>query len=81
MENAEIRVILTEAALAEILEAITNKSVLLVASHPEATYETLKARRCAVGGMLELARRLSAHRLVRALEVHKDALSRQLEEL
>ena len=81
MENAEIKVILTEAAVAEILEAITNKSVLLVASHPEARYETLKQRRCAVGGMLELARRLNAARLVRALEVHKDALSRQLEEL
>jgi hypothetical protein len=81
MENAEIKVTLTEAAVAEVLEAITNKSVLLVASHPDARYETLKARHANLGGMLELARRLNAHRLVRALEHHKDAISRQLEEL
>jgi hypothetical protein len=81
METAEIKVILTEAAVAEVLEAITNKSVLLLASYPDARYETLKQRRCAVGGMLELARRLNAPRLVRALEVHADALRRQLEEL
>ena len=81
MENAEIKVILTEAAVAELLEAITNKSVLLVASNPDARYETLKARHANLGGMLELARRLNAHRLVRALEVHKNALNRQLEEL
>jgi hypothetical protein len=83
MEDAEIRirVILTDAALAGVLEAIVNKSALLQASQPEAHYETLKQRRCAVGGMLELARRLNAPRLVRALEIHKDALSRQLEKL
>lgn len=81
MENAEIKVTLTEAAVAEILTAITNKSVLLVASNPEARYETLKERRCAVGGMLELARRLNADRLVRALEVHKDAINHQLDGL
>lgn len=81
MENAEIKVTLTEAAVAEILNAITNKSVLLVASNPDARYETLHERRCAVGGMLELARRLNADRLVNALEVHKDAISRQIEVL
>jgi len=41
----------------------------------------LKQRRAALGGMLELARRLNAHRLVRALEVHADALTRQIEAL
>jgi len=81
MENAEIRVILTDAALTEVLEAIVNKSVLLLASDPEARYATLKQRRCAVGGMLELARRLNAHRLVRALEIHANDLRRQIEAL
>ena len=83
MEDAEIRVrvILTDAALAGVLEAIANKSAQLSASNPEALYETLKARRADIGGMLELARRLKDHRLVRALEAHKDALTRQLEAL
>jgi hypothetical protein len=31
--------------------------------------------------MLELARRLETHRLVRVLEAHKDALHRQMETL
>jgi len=79
MEDAEIRirVILTDAALAGVLEAIVNKSVLLLATQPETQYETLKQRHAALGGMLELARRLNDHRLVRAL----DALTRQLEAL
>jgi hypothetical protein len=83
MEDAEIKIqlILTEAALAGVLEAIVNKSVLLLASEPEAQYETLKARHANVGGMLELARRLNDHCLVRALEAHKDALTRKLEAL
>jgi hypothetical protein len=67
--------------VAEILAAITNKSALLLASDPDAIYATLKQRRCALGGMLELARRLNAPRLVRALEVHADALTRQIEAL
>ncbi|MBX5463741.1 MAG: hypothetical protein IRZ28_21970 [Steroidobacteraceae bacterium] len=83
MEDAEIRIqlILTDAALAGVLEAIVNKSVLLLASEPEAQYETPKARHANLGGMLELARRLNDQRLVRALETHKDVLSRKLEEL
>jgi len=83
MEDAKIRIqlILTDAALAGLLEAIVNKSVLLMASEPDAQYETLKARRDNLGGMLELARRLNDQRLVRALEAHKDVLSRKLEEL
>jgi hypothetical protein len=81
MKTAQIKLVLTEAAVAEILEAIVNKSALLVASHPDALYVTLEQRRCALGGMLELARRLNAPRLVRALEVHKDELSRQIEAL
>lgn len=80
--NTAIRIHLTDAAVAEVLEGIANRSAqLLLASRPEARHATLEQRRCAVGGMLELARRLNAHRLVRALESHKDALSRQLEAL
>ena len=81
METVEIQVVLTDATVAEILEAITNKSTLLLASDPDAIYATLKHRRSALGGMLELARRLNAHRLVRALEVHADALTRQIQAL
>lgn len=81
MKAADIKLILTDAAVAELLEAITNKSVLLLASDPDAIYATLKQRRAALGGMLELARRLNAPRLVRALEVHADALTRQIEAL
>jgi hypothetical protein len=81
METIEIKLILTDAAVTEILEAITNKSALLLASEPDAIYATLKQRRGALGGMLELARRLNAPRLVRALEVHADTLSRQIEAL
>ena len=84
MEDADIkiRLILTDTALAGVLEAIVNKSVLLLASEPEAQYETLKARHANLGGMLELARRLNAPvALVRALEAHKDALTRKLEAL
>ena len=81
MKTAQITLILTDAAVAEILTAITNKSALLLASNPDAIYATLKQRRCALGGMLELARRLNAPRLVRALEVHADALTRQIEAL
>ncbi len=46
MEDAEIkiRVILTDAALAGVLEEIVSKSAQLLASEPEAQYETLKAR-------------------------------------
>jgi hypothetical protein len=81
MKTVEIKVVLTDAAVAEILEAITNKTALLLARDPDAIYATLKQRRCALGGMLELARRLNAPRLVRALEVHADALTRQIEAL
>lgn len=83
MEDTEIRIqlILTDAAVAGLLESIASRSVQLMASEPEAKYETLKARHANLGGMLELARRLNHPRLVRALESHKDLLTRKLEEL
>ena len=81
METVEIRVVLTDAAVAEILDAITHTSARLLARDPDAIYATLKQRRAAVGGMLELARQLNALRLVHALEAHKNDLSRQIEAL
>ena len=81
MKNSEVKVVLTDAAVAEILEAVTKKSALMLAIDPDAIYATLKQRRSALGGMLELSRRLNAPRLVRALEVHSDALTRQIEAL
>ena len=78
METVEIRVVLTDAAVADILDAVTNTTARVLARDPDAIYATLKQRRAAVGGMLELARQLNAHRLVHALEVHADALTRQL---
>ena len=65
----------------EIIEAIVNKSVLLLASYPAERYATLERRRRELGGMLELARRLDDHRLVRLLERHKDELTRLIEAL
>ena len=81
METVEIQVVLTDAAVADILDAVTHTSAQVLARDPGAIYATLKQRRAALGGMLELARRLNAHRLVRALEVHADALTRQIQAL
>jgi hypothetical protein len=53
----------------------------LLASYPEERYATLERRRRELGGMLELARRLDDHRLVRLLERHKDELTRLIEAL
>ena len=66
--------------LEAICEAIANKTVLLTAAQPDTPrYQALESRRAQIGGMLELARRLEDHRLVRFLETHKDALSRLIE--
>lgn len=63
-----------------LCEAIANKSALWIAGHLDAQrHGALERRRCQIGGMLELARRLGDHRLVRFLEAHKDALGRQME--
>ena len=48
---------------------------------PDDPYSALERRWREIGGMIELARRLETHRLVRALEAHKDALRRQMETL
>ena len=81
MPPSPIRLALTEGAVAEIMEAITAQSARLIVSAPEEPYAALERRWREIGGMLELARRLEAPRLVRALEAHKDALHRRMEAL
>lgn len=81
MTTFPIRIPLTEAAIAEIMDAITTRSARLLAAEPEAPYRALERRWREIGGMLELARVLDAWRLVRRLETHKDALRRQMETL
>jgi hypothetical protein len=78
MNTSPIRFALTEAAVAQIMEVITSRSAR-VASTTDAPYTALERRWREIGGMLELARRLQTHRLVRALEAHKDGLRRQME--
>jgi len=79
MTTSPIRFALTETAVAEIMDAITARSASLIASTPDAPHTALERRWREIGGMLELARRLDAWRLVRALEAHKDALRRQMD--
>jgi len=81
MTPAAIRSALTEAAVAELMDAITATTARRIAGEPDAHYTALERRWREIGGMLELARRLDAWRLVRALEGHKDALRRQMEAL
>ena len=79
MTPSAIRSVLTEAAAVELMDAITATTARRIAREPDAPYTALERRWREIGGMLELARRLDAWRLVRALEVHKDALRRQME--
>lgn len=81
MTHSPIRNTLAEAAVAEIMDAITARSARLLAAEPDEPYSALECRRREIGGMLELARVLDAWRLVRRLETHKDALRRQMETL
>ena len=81
MKSTPIKPFLSETVVADVMQAIQSRSARLAASDPDDLYNTLQQRRCALGGMLELARALDAWRLVGALEVHKDDLSRQIEAL
>ena len=81
MTISSIRVTLTEAAVAEVMDAITARSSRLLAGEPDESYSLLECRWREIGGMLELARRLDAWHLVRALEAHKDALRRRMDAL
>ena len=65
--------------LDEVCAAIRANSTRRLATDPGGAYRVIERRCHEVGGMLELARRLDEHRLVRALEAHKDALRRLLE--
>jgi hypothetical protein len=66
----------------EIQTAISNHTALkLAAAKDEERYQAMLNRRQQLGGMLELARRLNDHRLVRFLEAHKDDLTRLIEAL
>jgi hypothetical protein len=79
MKTEEIKPFLSETAVVEVMQAVRDKSTWLAATYPEDLHSILEQRRCELGGMLELARTLDAWRLVRALEAHKDDLSRQIE--
>ena len=81
MATSPIRIPLTEAAVAEIMAAVTARSARLLAGEPDQPYSALERRWREIGGMIELARVLDAWRLVRPLETHKDALRRQMESL
>jgi len=65
----------------EVMQAIQTTSAGLATTYADDLHSTLEQRRSALGGMLELARALDAWRLVRALEAHKDDLTRQIEAL
>ena len=66
----------------EIQTAILNHTALkLAAAKDEERYQAMLNRQQQLGGMLELARRLNDHRLVRFLEAQKDALTRMIEAL
>jgi hypothetical protein len=81
MAVSPIRFALTETAVLELMDAITATTARRIAGAPDAPHAALERRWREIGGMLELARRLEAHRLVRALEAHKDTLRRQIEAL
>jgi hypothetical protein len=81
MKTVEIKPFLSETVVAEVMQAIQSKSARLAVIDAEDLHTTLEQRRCALGGMLELARALDAWRLVRALEAHADELRRRIEAL
>lgn len=81
MKTPEIKPFLSEAVVAAVMQAIHDRSTRLAATDSEDLPSILEQRRCALGGMLELARALDAWRLVRALEAHANELRRQIEAL
>jgi hypothetical protein len=81
MKTQEIKPFLSETVVADVMQAIQSTSARLATTYADDLQSTLEQRHCALGGMLELARALDAWRLVRALEAHKDDLTRQIEAL
>jgi hypothetical protein len=66
-------------ALEAVCTAIASRTNRITARDGEHRYDALERRRVELGGMLELARRLDDHRLVRFIEDHKDALTRLID--
>ena len=62
MTPAATRSALTEAAVADLMNAITATTARRIAGEPDAPYIALERRWREIGGMLELARRLDAWR-------------------
>jgi len=81
MKTTQIKPHLSEAVVADVMQSIQSKSARLAATYHDDLYSTLEQRRCALGGMLEVARALDAWRLVKALEAHMNDLRRQMETL
>jgi hypothetical protein len=79
MKTKEIKPFLSETVVADLMQAIRNKSTRLAATYSEDLHSLLEQRRCEIGGMLELARALNAWRLVYALEAHANELHHQIE--
>jgi hypothetical protein len=71
---------LDDKELDRVCAAIANRTRAWIAGHDSAQrHDALERRRIALGGMLELARRLEDYGLVRFIENHKDALTRLIE--
>ena len=81
MKTEEIKPFLSESVVADVMQAIQSASARLATTYADDLQSTLEQRRCALGGMLELARTLDAWRLVKALEAHANELRRQIEAL
>ena len=81
MKTEEIKPFLSDTVVAEVMQAIQSTSARLATTYVDDLCSTLERRRCALGGMLELARTLDAWRLVKALEAHANELRRQIEAL
>jgi hypothetical protein len=81
MKTSEIKPFLSETVIADVMQSIQSNSTRLITTYTDDLHATLEQRRCALGGMLELARALDTWRLVRVLDAHKDAHSRQIEAL
>jgi hypothetical protein len=81
MKTEEIKPFLNDTVVADVMQAIQSTSARLATTYADELHSTLEQRRCALGGMLELARTLGTWRLVKAPEAHANELRRQIEAL
>jgi hypothetical protein len=79
MTTSPIRFALTEAVVAEIMDAITARSASRIAGEPDAPHTAIKRRWREIGACSSSPAGSNTGRLVRALEAHKDALRRQMD--